>query len=192
MQTAVSYISSREDARQRFHNQRSPEASAIIHCAKMPLRRLRHDPFSQKLSLRCRCHYLFHKSCLCVACDITLFHKSGPHDACDINSDSSTSLHIKWFPGFWRKTAIFRSYDFKSSPLQTTLKHHFSFPEGAYIMSRLEISHAQWKRLMSRTPESITLRKRLNVTKSENGTSVIISKKYNVMLPRISHSAKMT
>lgn len=192
MQAAVSYISSREDARQRFHNQRSPESSAIIHCVKMALRRLRHDSFSQKLSLRCLWHYLFHKSCPCVACDITLFHKSGPHDACDINSDSSTSLHIKWFPGFWRKTAIFRSYDFKSSPLQTTLKHHFSFPEGAYIMSRLEISHAQWKRLMSRPPESITLRNRPNGTTSENGASVIIPKKYNGISLRISRSAKMT
>lgn len=158
----------------------------------MPLRRLRHDPFSQKLSLRCRCHYLFHKSCPCVACDITLFHKSGPHDACDINSDSSTSLHIKWFPGFWRKTALVRSYDFKSSPLQISLKHHFSFPEGSYIMSRPEISHALWKYIMSQPFRSITLRNRSNGTTSENGTFVIYFEKYNVMLPRISHSAKMT
>lgn len=36
MQAAVFYISSREDARQRqrFHKQRAPEASAIIHCVK--------------------------------------------------------------------------------------------------------------------------------------------------------------
>lgn len=72
MQAAVFYISSREDARPHFHNPRSPEASAIIHCVKdnsaspgtlpfsqkIALRSLGHYPFSQKESLRRLGHYL--------------------------------------------------------------------------------------------------------------------------------------
>lgn len=85
----------------------------------------------------------FHNQHSPEACDITLFRKRYPCVACDIISGYSKSLHIKRFSGFWRKTALFQSYDFKSTPPSPSLKYHFSLPEGAYIMSRLEISHAQ-------------------------------------------------
>ena len=148
--------------------------------------------FSQATLFESFCHHPLRKRWLCAAWAITHFRKMCHCVACDIISGYSESLRIKWFSGFWRKTALFQSYDFKSTQPFPSLKHHFSLPEGSYIMSLLDIAHALRKRLMSPPLKYITLRNRPNGTTSDNDTSVIYFEKYNGMLQRIMHSAKMT